>query len=426
MTRAGGTIRPMPTAAATHPAAAFDVQRLREQFPILSQAVHGKPLAYLDNAATSQKPLAVIEALDRYYIEYNANVHRAMHRLSELATRAYEQAREKVQRFLGAVDAREIVFTRGTTESINLVAQSWGRANLKPGDEVLISHMEHHSNIVPWQIVCEQTGATLRVIPINDRGELIMDDIPRLLTDRTRMVSIGHISNALGTINPVKDVVQLAHDCGAVIMIDGAQAAPHLPIDVRDIDADFYAISGHKMFGPTGIGALYGRFQLLEAMPPYQGGGEMIKNVTFEKTLYADPPARFEAGTPDIAGAIGMGAAVDWIKSHNWPAVATHEHDLLEYGTHRLQEANGLRIIGTAERKAAVLSFIVEGQHPYELGQILDHEGIAIRTGHHCAQPVMDRFGVPATCRASLALYNTREEIDALVAALHKAARMLA
>jgi cysteine desulfurase/selenocysteine lyase len=426
MTRAGGTIRPMPTAAATHPAAAFDVQRLREQFPILSQAVHGKPLAYLDNAATSQKPLAVIEALDRYYIEYNANVHRAMHRLSELATRAYEQAREKVQRFLGAVDAREIVFTRGTTESINLVAQSWGRANLKPGDEVLISHMEHHSNIVPWQIVCEQTGATLRVIPINDRGELIMDDIPRLLTDRTRMVSIGHISNALGTINPVKDVVQLAHDCGAVIMIDGAQAAPHLPIDVRDIDADFYAISGHKMFGPTGIGALYGRFQLLEAMPPYQGGGEMIKNVTFEKTLYADPPARFEAGTPDIAGAIGMGAAVDWIKSLNWPAVATHEHDLLEYGTHRLQEVNGLRIIGTAARKAAVLSFIVEGQHPYELGQILDHEGIAIRTGHHCAQPVMDRFGVPATCRASLALYNTREEIDALVAALHKAARMLA
>lgn len=419
MTRAGGTMSSLPPAV-------LDVHRLREQFPILSEKVHGKPLVYLDNAATSQKPQAVIDALSRYYTEYNANVHRGLHRLSELATNAYEQARGKVQRFLGASDAREIVFTRGTTEAINLVAQAWGRANLKAGDEVLISHMEHHSNILPWQMVCEQIGAKLRVIPINDRGELLMDEFTRLLTDRTRIVSVVHVSNALGTINPVNDIVSMAHERGALAMIDGAQAAAHMQISVRDLDCDFYAVSGHKMFGPTGIGALYGKSALLQAMPPYQGGGEMIKNVTFEKTLFADPPTRFEAGTPHIAGAIGMGAAIDWIKSLDWRAVGAHEHELLKYGTERLLEIPGLRLIGTAVHKAAVLSFVIESQHPYELGQILDHDGVAIRTGHHCTQPLMERFGVPATCRASLAMYNTREEIDALIDALRKAARMLA
>jgi cysteine desulfurase/selenocysteine lyase len=416
---AGGTISQSPPDA-------LNVQSLREQFPILSQTVHGKPLVYLDSAATSQKPQAVIDAISRYYIEYNANVHRGLHRLSELATTAYEQARNKVQRFLGATDAKEIIFTRGTTEAINLVASSWGRSNLKAGDEVLISHMEHHSNIVPWQLVCEQTGAILRVIPVNDRGELLMDKFAALLTDCTRIVSVVHISNALGTINPVKDIVRMAHEHGALVMIDGAQAAPHMAIDVRDIDCDFYAISGHKMFGPTGIGGLYGKSALLRNMPPYQGGGEMITNVTFENTLYADPPTRFEAGTPNIAGAIGLGAAIDWMKLLDWSNVSAHEHDLLEYGTRQLMEIPGLRFIGTAAQKAAVLSFVIEGQHPYELGQILDHEGVAIRTGHHCAQPLMERFGVPATCRASLAMYNTREEIDALVNALNKAATMLA
>jgi cysteine desulfurase/selenocysteine lyase len=408
------------------PPHALNVQSLREQFPILSQRVHGKPLAYLDNAATSQKPQAVVDAIAHYYREYNANVHRGLHRLSELATNAYEQARGKAQRFLGAADAKEVIFTRGTTEAVNLVASSWGRSNLKTGDEVLISHMEHHSNIVPWQLVCEQTGAILRVIPVNDRGELLMDAFAALLTDRTRIVSVVHVSNALGTINPVKDIVRMAHERGALVMIDGAQAAPHMPIDVRDIACDFYAISGHKMFGPTGIGALYGKSALLMNMPPYQGGGEMIANVTFEETLYADPPTRFEAGTPNIAGAIGLGAAIDWMKSLDWSKVSSHEHELLEYGTRQLNEIPGLRMIGTAAKKAAVLSFVIEGQHPYELGQILDHEGVAIRTGHHCAQPLMERFGVPATCRASLAMYNTREEIDALMNALNKAAKMLA
>jgi cysteine desulfurase/selenocysteine lyase len=345
--------------------------------------------------------------------------------LAETATQQYEQARMKAARFINAADANEIIFVSGTTEAVNLVAQSHGRSTLKPGDEVLISTMEHHSNIVPWQIVCEQTGAALRVIPINDRGELMLDECERLITARTKLISITHISNALGTINPVKEIVRMGHEHGAVVMIDGAQAAPHMKIDVRDLDCDFYAFSGHKMFGPTGIGVLYGRRELLNAMPPYQGGGEMIKNVTFEKTLYNDVPWKFEAGTPHIQGAIALGAAIDWINRLDWNAVSAHEHDLLEFGTARLNEIPGLRLIGTAANKAAVLNFIIDGQHPYEVGQILDHEGVAIRTGHHCAQPVMDRFGVPATCRASLALYNTREEIDALVKGLHKAAKML-
>jgi cysteine desulfurase/selenocysteine lyase len=423
--QAGTTRSPAKaTDAAAQPR--FDVQHIRAQFPILHQEVNGKPLVYLDSAATSQKPLAVINEIDRYYREFNANVHRGIHHLSDTATAAFERTRVKASRLINATDARQIVFIRGTTEAINLVAQSYGRTNLRPGDEVLISTMEHHSNIVPWQLVCEQTGAKLRVIPINDCGEIILDEAAKLLTSRTKLVSVGHISNALGTINPVKEIINMAHERGARVMIDGAQAAPHIKIDVQELDCDFYALSGHKMFGPTGIGVLYGKYDLLDAMPPYHGGGEMIKNVTFEKTIYNDLPYKFEAGTPHIEGVIGLGAAIDWINELDWEAVAAHEHDLLEYGSQRLQEVPGLRMIGTAANKASILNFIIDRQHPYEVGQILDHEGIAIRTGHHCAQPVMERFGVPATCRASLALYNTREEIDALIDGLHKAGRLLA
>ena len=424
MTPQAGTTR-SPAKAAETTQARFDVQRVRAQFPILAQKVYNKPLVYLDSAATSQKPQAVLDEIDRYYREYNANVHRGIHQLSDTATAAFERTRVKAARFINASDARGIVFVRGTTEAVNLVAQSYGRTNLKPGDEVLISTMEHHSNIVPWQLVCEQTGTKLRVMKINDHGEIILDEAAKLLTSKTKIVSIGHISNALGTINPIKEIIDLAHERGARVMIDGAQAAPHLKIDVQDLDCDFYAFSGHKMFGPTGIGVMYGKPELLDAMPPYHGGGEMIKNVTFEKTTYNDLPYKFEAGTPHIEGVIGLGAAIDWMNELDWKAVDVHEHDLLEYGTQRLQEIPGLRMIGTAARKASILSFIIDKQHPYEVGQILDHEGIAIRTGHHCAQPVMERFGVPATCRASLALYNTREEIDALIDGLHKAARML-
>lgn len=420
------TGRAKPPAAADLRHAALDVHALRAQFPILHQQVRGKPLVYLDSAATSQKPQRVIDEIERYYREYNANVHRGIHHLSELATTAYERTRVKAQRFIKAGDAREIIFVRGTTEAINLIAQSYGRPKLKPGDEVLITTMEHHSNIVPWQLVCEQTGAQLRVVPINDRGELMMDEFARLITARTKIVSVNHVSNALGTINPVNEIVKLGHAAGAIVAVDGAQAAPHMPIDVTDIGCDFYAFSGHKMFGPTGIGVLYGRYELLDAMPPYQGGGEMIKNVTFEKTTYNDLPYKFEAGTPHIEGVVGLGAAIDWMNEQDWTAIAAHERDLLEYGTQRLQEIPGLRLIGTAGHKSAILAFIIENQHPYEVGQILDHEGIAIRTGHHCAQPVMDRFNVPATCRASLSVYNTREEIDALIAGLQKAAHMLA
>ncbi len=403
----------------------FDPRAIRADFPILSRKVHGKPLVYLDNAATTQKPRAVIEAIHEYYSAYNANIHRGIHALAEKATEAYEGSRLKMQRFVNAASSQEILFTRGTTEAINLVTQSYARSTLRPGDEVLITWMEHHSNIVPWQIVCQQTGATLRVAPIDDRGELILDEFRRLLTDRTKIVSIGHISNSLGTINPVKQVVQWAHQAGAVVLIDGAQAAAHLRIDVQDLGCDFYALSGHKMFGPTGIGILYGREALLDRMPPYQGGGDMIQSVTFEKTIYNELPFKFEAGTPHICGGIVLGVAADYLHKLDTQEVARHEHELLSYSTQKLQELDGLRIIGTAREKTAILSFTIQGLHPYDIAPILDRCGVAVRTGHHCTQPVMDRFGIPATVRASLALYNVKEELDALVEGLHKALRML-
>ena len=404
------------------PAAAprLDVDAVRRDFPILQQQVHGKPLVYLDNAATSQKPRQVIDAIRTYYERDNANIHRGVHTLSVRATEGYEQTRLKVQRFLNAARREEIVFVRGTTEAINLVAQSFARPRLKPGDEVLISHLEHHSNIVPWQIVCEQTGAVLRVVPINDAGELLMDEYGRLLSARTRLVAIAHVSNALGTINPVHEIVRLAHARGVPVLLDGAQTVPHQAVDVHDIDCDFYVFSGHKMFGPTGASVLYARLAILETMPPYQGGGEMIASVSFEKTTYNALPHRFEAGTPAIANVIGLGATIDYLERIGYDAIQAHEHDLLEYATRRLSEIPQVRLIGTARQKAAVLSFVVEGVHAHDAGTILDQQGVAIRTGHHCAQPVMERFGVPATCRASLAFYNTRAEIDALVAGVRK------
>jgi cysteine desulfurase / selenocysteine lyase len=398
----------------------FPVEHLRQDFPILGELVRGKPLVYLDNAATTQKPRAVIDTLDRYYRAENANVHRGVHYLSELATREYEAARDKVRDFVNAADRREIIFVRGTTEAINLVAQSYGRTFLKAGDEIIITAMEHHSNIVPWQILCEQVGAVLRVVPIDDDGEMIFPEYERLLTERTRLVSVVHVSNALGTINPVKQVVELAHARGVPVLLDGAQAAAHLALDVQALDCDFYAFSGHKLFGPTGIGVLYGKAALLEAMPPYQGGGDMISSVTFEKTTYNQLPYKFEAGTPHIAGVIGLGAAIDYVQAVGLEAVAAYEGELLAYATERLAALPHVRIIGTAKHKASVLQFVVEGVHPHDVGTILDHQAIAIRAGHHCAQPVMQRFGVPATNRASLAFYNTRAEIDALVAGLHQ------
>jgi len=391
---------------------------LRRDFPILARKVHGKPLVYLDNAATSQKPRQVIQALDHYYSAVNANVHRGVHFLSESATEAYEGAREKIRRFVNAEHRHEIIFVRGTTEAINLVAQSYGRSALEEGDEILISAMEHHSNIVPWQILCEQTGAKLCVVPINDDGELLLDEYERLLGPRTRLVAIVHVSNALGTINPVREVIARAHARGVPVLLDGAQAVPHLRVDVRALDCDFYAFSGHKMFGPTGIGALYGKSALLDAMPPYQGGGDMIRLVTFEKTHYNELPYKFEAGTPNIADAIGLGAAIDYLESVGLVDVAAHEADLLAYATEALSSIEGLRLIGTARQKAGVLSFVLDDVHAHDVGTILDREGIAIRAGHHCAMPVMQRFGVPATARASLALYNIREDIDALHRAL--------
>jgi cysteine desulfurase/selenocysteine lyase len=398
----------------------FDVANIRGDFPLLARRVHGKPLVYFDNGATSQKPQAVIDALHCYYTEENSNIHRGVHFLSERATAAYEAAREKIRRFVNAPCAQEIVFVRGTTEAINLVAQSYGRTFLKRGDEIIISAMEHHSNIVPWQILCEQTGARLRVIPINHDGELVVDEYHRLFNDKTKFVSVTHVSNALGTIVPVKEVVKLAHERGVPVMLDGAQAVPHLKVDVQELGCDFYAFSGHKMFGPTGIGVLYGRAELLEKMPPYQGGGDMISLVTFEKTHYNVLPYKFEAGTPHIAGGIGLGAAVDYMESLDWPQVAVHEQDLLSYATHALSRIAGLKIIGTAQEKAGVISFVFDHVHAHDVGTILDQEGVAVRSGHHCAMPVMQRFGVPATTRASFALYNTREEIDALVNALHR------
>jgi cysteine desulfurase/selenocysteine lyase len=406
------------------PSRAFDVRKLREDFPILRSRVHGKPLVYLDNAATTQKPRAVIDAILRYYEGQNSNIHRGVHHLSEVATRAYESARVKVQRFLHAADAREIIFTRGATESINLVAQSFLRPGLKAGDEVLITHMEHHSNIVPWQMLRDELGLVLQVAPINDQGELILEEFEKLLSPRTKLVSVTHVSNALGTIVPVKKIVEMARRRGAKVLLDGAQAVPHLAVDVRDLDCDFYAFSGHKLYGPTGIGVLYGKAALLEAMPPYQGGGDMILSVSFEKTKYNHLPYKFEAGTPHIEGVIGLGAGLDYVTSLGLGAIAAHEDDVLRHGTKVLSAVPGLRIIGTAREKAGVLSFDLEGVHPHDIGTILDQEGIAIRTGHHCAQPVMDRFNVPATARASLALYNTTEELDALAAGLRKVAEV--
>jgi len=407
-------------------ASALDLQRVREDFPLLNLKVRGRPLVYLDNAATSQKPRAVLDALRRFYTEECSNVHRGVHTLSELATQDYEGARSKVRGFLNARQNREIIFVRGTTEGINLVAQSYARANLKAGDEVLITAMEHHSNIVPWQMLCQQTGAALRVAPINDEGELQLDEFEKLLNARTRLVAITHVSNALGTINPLRQIIKRAHGWNARVVVDGAQAAPHLRVDVQELDCDFYAFSGHKVYGPTGVGALYGKAELLEAMPPYQGGGEMILSVTFEKTIYNEIPHKFEAGTPNIAAAIGLGAAVDYLTGVGFDRVAAHEHHLLSYATQALSQIPGLRIIGTAKQKAAVISFVLDGVHPHDIGTILDREGIAVRTGHHCAQPVMQRFGVPATTRASFALYNTREEVDALRAGLEKVAAMFA
>ena len=401
-------------------ATSFDVQRLRRDFPILSVEVHGKPLVYLDNAATTQKPVAVIEALCSYYERENANIHRGVHRLSELATRSYEEARRKIQRFLGAGDLREIVFVRGATEAINLVSQSFVRPRLQPGDEILVSGMEHHANIVPWQFVRDATGAVLRVIPVTDEGELDMQAFERLLGPRTRFVSVVHVSNALGTVNPVERIVRMAHARNVPVLIDGAQAVAHVPVDVRELDADFYVFSGHKLYGPTGVGALYGKAEWLEAMPPYQGGGDMIRSVTFEKTLFNDLPYKFEAGTPNIAGAIGLGAAIDYLQSVGLARAAAHEDELLRYATRRLSDVPGIRLIGTAREKVGVLSFLMEDVHPHDIGTILDLEGIAIRTGHHCAQPVMERFGIAATARASLALYNTVAEVDALIAGLRK------
>ena len=396
----------------------LDANALRADFPVLSRTVHDRPLVYLDNAATTQKPLVVLETLDRYYREYNSNVHRGVHRLSQEATEAFEAARVTVQRFLGAAASHEILFTRGTTESVNLVANAWGRANVGPGDEILVTEMEHHSNIVPWQMLCEAVGATLRVLPMDDEGALRMEVLDEVLTERTRLVAVVHVSNALGTHNPVETIIERAHTVGALVLVDGAQSIPHLPVDVQALDADFYALSGHKAYGPTGIGVLYGKSALLEAMPPWQGGGDMIRMVTFEKTTYNDLPAKFEAGTPDVSGAIGLAAAFDYIEGIGRDRIAAHEADLLAYGTELLADIPEVRFIGTAPQKAAVISMLFEGVHPHDVGTILDREGVAVRTGHHCAYPVMQHFGVPATTRASLAVYNTREDLDALAAAL--------
>ena len=417
-----------PTASsATAPVrTTFDVQKVRRDFPILSERVHGKPLVYLDSANTSQKPQAVLDAMDDYYRHANANIHRATHLLSERATALYEGARAKAAAFINAPDTRSIVLTRGTTDGINLVAQSYGRSTLRAGDEVLISWLEHHSNIVPWQLLCEQTGAVLRVVPINAAGEIDLEQFAALLSPRTRIVSMSHVSNALGTVNPVREIVEQAHARGAVVLIDGAQAVPHLVVDVQSLDCDFYVFSSHKMFGPTGVGVLYGRASLLEAMPPYQGGGDMIASVTFEKTLYNVVPYKFEAGTPNIGGVVGFGAAVDYLMTIDRDAALAHEDAVLEYATARVREIRGSRIIGEARQKTGVLSFLLEGVHPHDAGTILDNEGVAVRTGQHCAQPVMDRYGITATIRASLGIYNTREEIDVLIDALERVREVFA
>ena len=414
------------SAPAYRAASPLDVEKIRADFPILHRTVHGKPLVYLDNAATSQKPRAVIDAISRYYEEENSNIHRGVHYLSERATADYEAARDTIQLFLNAAHSREIIFVRGTTEAINLVAQTYGRKNVGSGDEILITAMEHHSNIVPWQMLCDEKGAKLRVAPINDRGELLLDEYAKLLGPRTKLVAVTHVSNALGTVNPVRKMIELAHERNIPVLLDGAQAVPHAAVDVQALDCDFYAFSGHKLYGPTGIGVLYGKAALLEAMPPYQGGGDMISSVTFEKTIYNKLPYKFEAGTPDVAGVIGLGAAIRYVNAIGLEKIAAHEHDLLAYATQAVSSIPGIRVVGTAKEKAGVLSFVMEGVHPHDVGTILDQEGIAIRTGHHCAQPVMQRFNIPATARASFAFYNTRAEVDVLVKGIEKVREVFA
>ncbi len=404
------------------PATPLDIDGIRADFPILGTAARdGRPLVYLDNAATSQKPRQVIDAVSRFYASENANIHRGLHFLSERATAAFDVAREKVARFLGAGSPSEIVFTRGTTEAINLVAQSWGRTSLRPGDEVLVTEMEHHANLVPWQVVCEQTGAAFRAVPITDRGELNLDAFDRLLTDRTRLFAVGHVSNALGTMNPVRELAVRARARGALVLVDGAQSAPHFPIDVAELGCDFFACSGHKLFGPTGIGVLYGRKAILDEMPPWQTGGDMVERVTLEGSTWAPPPARFEAGTPPIAEVIGLAAAIDYVERVGLDVIGHREGELLGRATELVRAIPGVRLVGTAREKAAVLSFVLDGVHPHDVGTVLDDEGVAVRAGHHCAQPVMRRFGVPATVRASFAFYNTADEIDALVRGVERA-----
>jgi len=399
---------------------AYDAKNIRAAFPIFQEPVNGKPLIYLDNAATTQKPQAVLDALTRFYTRECANVHHGVHYLSERATESYEAAREKVRRFINAPSIHEIVFVRGTTEGINLAAQTYGRMQVGHDDEILISGMEHHSNIVPWQILCEEKGAHLRVVPINSNGDLVLEQYEQMLSPRTRLVAITHVSNSLGTVNPIASLIRLAHDRNVPVLVDGAQAVPHMPVDVQELDCDFLVFSGHKMYAPTGIGILYGKERLLEVMPPYQGGGNMIRSVTFEKTLYSKLPYKFEAGTPNVAGAIGLGAAIDFLSHIGLPAISAHEQDLISFCAGALQSIHGLRIIGTSEKRGCVLSFALEGIHPHDIGTILDQEGIAIRTGHHCAQPVMEFFDIPATARVSFGLYNTREEVEALLCGLRK------
>jgi cysteine desulfurase/selenocysteine lyase len=406
------------------PATGYDVAAVRAEFPVLRESVNGHPLVYLDSAASAQKPQAVIDAERSVYEHYYSNIHRGVHRLSTLATEAYEKARDSIRGFLGAASCREIVLLRGTTEAINLVAQSYGRRHVGAGDEVLITGLEHHSNIVPWQLLCEEKQAVLKVAPIDAAGEVDLQEFERLLSPRTRVAAFAHVSNALGTVNPIRRMTELAHAAGAAVLIDGAQAAPHLALDVRAIGCDFYAFSGHKVYGPSASGALYGREALLDAMPPWQGGGDMIASVRFEKSTWNELPYKFEAGTPNVAGVIGLGAAIEWLGSLGLDQVAAHEHELLQHGTRALEELAGVRLVGTAREKAGVLSFVVDGVHPHDVGTVLDHEGIAVRTGHHCAQPVMDRFGIPATTRASLACFNTRGELDALSRGIRKAQEM--
>jgi len=410
----------MALKSGTAAGAEFDVQRVRRDFPILDQQVHGHPLVYLDNAATTQKPAAVIDTVKAYYEHDNANIHRGVHTLSERATRAHENARVKVQGFINAADPSEIVFVRGATEAINLVAHSYGRSRIGAGDEIILTEMEHHSNIVPWQLLCEHTGARLKVVPVNDAGELLLNELEKYLGPRTKLVAVTHMSNALGTINPVERIIAMAHACNVPVLVDGAQAVSHLNVDVRRLDCDFYAFSGHKVYAPTGIGVLYAKAALLEAMPPYQGGGDMISRVSFDSTVYSKIPHKFEAGTPHIAGAIGLGAAIDYVTGLGMERIAAHERKLLAYATEALSALPGVRIIGTAAHKASVLSFVMDGVHPHDIGTILDSDGVAIRAGHHCAMPLMDRYGVPATARVSLGVYNTFEEVDVLVSAIDK------